>query len=235
MILAVTGLQRERQILAGPDVEVIVGGGDAVRLEAALDRAAVAAHGIISIGIAGGLAPGLRPGRWIVASAVRDGEAEAPTDAGWADRLSAALPQVIRGVVVGVDVIAATAARKAALRAASGAVAVDMESHVAARIARRHRLPLAVARVVSDGPQRTLPPATRVAMRPDGGVDLAAVLRSLLVEPWQLPALLRTAVEAERAFRALGRGRRLLGRGLGAGVVGGLVGPNVVQLPPDVV
>jgi len=235
MILAVTGLQRERRILAGPDVEVVVGGGNAVRLEAALDQAAAAAYGIISIGIAGGLAPGLRPGRWVVAGAVRDGETETPTDLAWTEQLAARLPQVERGVVLGAEAIAATAARKAALRRASGAIAVDMESHVAARVARRHRLPLAVARVVSDGAERTLPPATRVAMRPDGGVDLAAVLRSLLVEPWQLPALLRTAVEAERAFRVLGRGRRLLGPGLRAGVVGGLVGPDVGKLPPDMV
>ena len=34
------------------------------------------------------------------------------------------------------------------------AVAVDMESHVAARVAHRHRLPFVVARVVSDAANR---------------------------------------------------------------------------------
>ena len=214
MILAVTWLRRECQILAGPDVEVVVGGGDARRLEAVLDQAATAARGIISIGIAGGLAPGLQPGRWVIASAVRDGESEVPTDPDWAERLAGRLPQAEYGVVLGVDAMAATAEQKAALRRASGAIAVDMESHVASRAARRHRLPFAVARVVSDGPHSTLQPAARVAMRADGGVDLPAVLRSLLGAPWQIPALMRTAIEAERAFRALGRGRRLLGIGL---------------------
>ena len=96
----------------------------------------------------------------------------------------------------------------------SGAIAVDMESHLAARVARRHGLPFAAARVISDAAQRTLPPAARVGMRLDGGVDLSAVLGSLLMQPWQLPALMRTGWEAEQAFRALLRGHRLLGPGL---------------------
>jgi hypothetical protein len=106
-------------------------------------------------------------------------------------------------------------------------VAIDMESHIAARIARRHRLPFVSARVISDAADRTLPPAACVGMRRDGRMDLSAVLRSLLAAPWQLPALIRTGLEAELGFRALLRGRRLLGPGLG--------GPNVGQLPLDMV
>jgi adenosylhomocysteine nucleosidase len=90
-----------------------------------------------------------------------------------------------------------------------------MESHIVARVARRHRLPFAAARVVSDAAHRSLPPAVRVGMKSDGGMDLSAVLRSLLAEPSQLPALIRTGFEAERGFRALLRGRRRLGRRLG--------------------
>ena len=67
MILAVTGLQRERRIVTGPGVEAIAGGGNHKRLEAVLEARVVGAHGIISIGIAGGLAPGLRAGDWVVA------------------------------------------------------------------------------------------------------------------------------------------------------------------------
>jgi len=80
-----------------------------------------------------------------------------------------------------------------------------------ARVARRHRLPFAVVRVISDAAHRTLPPAARVGMKPDGRMDLPAVLSSLLVNPGQLPALIRTGLEAERAFRALLRGYRRLG------------------------
>ena len=120
-----------------------------------------------------------------------------------------------------------TAAQKAELRRTSNAIAVDMESHVAGRVARHHRLPFVAARVISDAAHRTLPPAARVGMRADGSVDLPAVLRSLAVAPWQLPALIRTGLEAETAFRALLRGHRLLGPGFG--------GPDVGKLPPDMV
>jgi len=227
MILAVTGLQRERRLLAGPGVEVVVGGGDQVRLEAMLERLVPGMRGVISIGIAGALAPGLRPGKWVVATSVRDDGTELPTDPDWTDRLASRLPEAERGVLLGVGTVAATAAQKAELRRTSNAIALDMESHVAARVARHHRLPFVAARVISDAAHRTLPPAARVGMRGDGGVDLPAVLRSMLVAPWQLPALIRTGLEAETAFRALLRGHRLLGPGLG--------GPDVGKLPPDMV
>lgn len=220
MILAATGLLREARILEGGQgrdaaLRVIAGGGDRERLEAALDRAAPAAHGIISIGIAGALEPGLRPGDWVVADAV----GEVPTDPGWAARLAEALGAT-RGPIAGSDIMVVEAAGKAALRRATGALAVDMESHVAARVAVRHALPFAAARVISDAADRSLPPAARVGMRPDGGMDLPAVLRSLAADPSQLPALIRTGIEAERAFRALLRGHRRLGPGLAGPVLG---------------
>lgn len=215
-ILAVTGLERERRILAGPGVEVVAGGGDHARLKVTLDRLAVGMQGVISIGIAGGLARGLQPGQWVVADAIRHGDEMQPTDPEWTERLFSRLPQATRGVILGVDSIVATAAQKAALLSATGAIAVDMESHVAARVAARHGLPFVAARVISDAAHRTLPPAARVGMRRDGSVDLPAVLRSLLAEPWQLPALIRIGLESERGFRALLRGHRSLGAGLGS-------------------
>jgi hopanoid-associated phosphorylase len=227
MILAVTGLERERRMVAGPGVEAVAGGGDHRRLEATLDRLAEGMAGVISIGIAGGLAPGLGPGRWIVADAVRDSDEPTPTDPDWTDWLASRLPGAARGLLLGTNSMVVTAEQKAALHRATGAVAVDMESHVAARIARRHRLPFVAARVVSDAATRTLPPAARVGMRSDGRMDLPAVLRSLLAEPWQLPALIRTGLEAERGFRALLSGRRRLGPRLG--------GPNVGELPLDMI
>jgi len=227
MILAVTGLERERRMLAGPGVEAVAGGGDHVRLEAALDQLAGGMDGIISIGIAGGLEPGLWPGRWVVADAVHDAGEAVPTDPEWTARLASRLPRAAKGLLLGVDALVATAAQKAALHRTIGAVAIDMESHIAARIARRHRLPFVSARVISDAAHRTLPPAARVGMRRDGRMDLSAVLKSLLVVPWQLPAIIRTGLEAELGFQALLRGHRLLGPGLG--------GPNVGKLPLDMV
>ena len=215
MILAATGLQRERRIVAGPGVEAVAGGGDQARLEAALDRLAAAARGIISIGIAGGLAPRLQAGQWVVADAVLVDDMSVPTDSLWTGRLAARLPEASRGLVLGANAMVAEATQKAALHRATGAVAVDMESHVVARVAQRHRLPFAVARVVSDAAHHSLPPAARVGMKSDGRMDLPSVLRSLVTNPGQLPALIRTGLEAERGFRALLRGHRRFGPRLG--------------------
>jgi hopanoid-associated phosphorylase len=226
MILAAVGLQREQRIVAGDGVEAIAGGGDHRRLERLLETHAATARGIISIGIAGGLAPDLHAGDWVVADAIAANGQSVPTDEAWTARLAAHLPDAFKGPLLGVDAIVADTATKAALHRATGALAVDMESHVAARVARRHGLPFAAARVVCDPAHRALPAASRVALRPDGRIDLGAVLRSLLAEPGQLPALIVTGWEAERGFGSLARGRRRLGRLL--------CGPDLGELLLDV-
>jgi adenosylhomocysteine nucleosidase len=214
MILAATGLQRERRIVAGPGVEAVAGGGDHARLEAVLDRLAAGARGIISFGIAGGLAPRLQVGQWVVADAVRVDDMSVATDSLWTDRLAARLPEATRGLVLGANAMVVEATQKAALHRMTGASAVDMESHVVARVAQRHCLPFAVVRVISDAAHHSLPPAAQLGMKSDGRVDLPSVLRSLVAKPGQLPALIRAGLEAERGFRALLRGYRRLGPGL---------------------
>jgi hopanoid-associated phosphorylase len=226
MIIAVAGLERERRIVDGPGVDAIAGGGDRQRLEALLEARAAKAHGLISIGIAGGLAPGLSAGSWVLADEVLADGRPMPTDVRWTQRLAARLPAAVRGVFLGVDAIVANSAGKADLQRTTGALAVDMESHIAARVAQRHGLPFAAARVVCDPAHRTLPPAARVAMKPDGRVDLLAVMRSLLRHPGQLPGLIQTGRDAERAFGSLLRGQRRLGPGL--------CGPDLDQLALDV-
>lgn len=218
-ILAVTGLLREARLLAGHGVEVIAGGGDHARLEAALESAAKRVSGIISVGIGGGLAPDLWPGQWVVARAVLDRGDALLTDPDWTSRLRARLRSAIEGTFAGVDAMVAERDAKSDLHRTTHAIAVDMESHIAARVAARHRVPFAAARVICDPAHRTLPPAARIAMRPDGGMDVVAVLRSLRSDPMQLPDLMRTAWEAQSAFRSLLRGYRVLGPGL--------AGPNL--------
>jgi len=208
VILAATGLGREARIVAGAGVIVIVGGGAADLLEQALERAAPRAMAVLSVGIAGALAPGLRPGDRIIGASVGD----VATDPSWRAHLRAALPDAIVGAVAGSDRIAASPADKQALHMATGALAVDMESHVAARVAARRGLPLAILRVISDAASASLPPAALIAMRPGGGVDLRAVLGSLARNPAQTPALIGTAINAERAFRSLFRGYDALRR-----------------------
>jgi hopanoid-associated phosphorylase len=227
MILAAVGLLRERRIVVGPGVEAVVGGGDRVRLETLLEARASDARGVISIGIAGGLAPGLQVGQWVLADAIiADGE-KLPTDVAWTERLGAQLSGSATGSLLGVDAVVAEPADKANLHRSTGALAADMESHVAARVACRHGLAFAAARVVCDPAHSALPSAARACMTRDGGNDPWVILRSLFAQPSQLPALIVTAWNAELSFRSLLGGCRRLGPRL--------CGPDIGKPSLDVV
>ena len=222
-ILIACGLQREAAILPRDGVLAIPGGGDAARLEAALEAAASGASMILSCGIGGALDPALKAGDLVlfIPSPSPSGEGlgwglsasdrpvarphpcPSPEGEGFIEALKSALPHAHVGRIIGQDHIAATVAEKAALHAATGALAVDMESHIAARVAAHHGLPFAAIRTISDTASETLPPAALVGMNPDGSMALGKVLLSLARQPTQLPALIRTGRSAEAAFKAL--------------------------------
>ena len=213
-VVAVTCLALEAGIARGPGVSVLCNQSSGLR--AAL-RAAIAhgASGIISFGIAGGLAPDLIAGDWVVASGVKTGKDVIATDRAWAQRLLELLPNAIHAHVLGVDSVIAGPGEKLQLHDETGAAAVDMESHVAAEIAAEHRIPFAACRVIIDAAHRTLPPAATLGLRLDGTPDVAAVFRSVWRNPGQLPDLARIAFDAHIARRALRAGRKQLGVGLG--------------------
>ncbi|HZP79170.1 MAG TPA: hypothetical protein VFB45_23745 [Pseudolabrys sp.] len=213
-VVAVTSLALEARIARGAGVSVLC--EHAAQLEAALaDAIAHGATGIISFGIAGGLASELAAGDWVVASRVRMGDEMLPTDCVWSRNLLAALPGAIHAEIVGSDILLPTPAEKKALHTRTGAAVVDMESHIAARVAARHSIPFAACRVVIDSAHRSLPPLADIALRPDGTPDIPAVCRSVLRDPTQLPDLLRAGIDAWIARRALQVGRNRLGAGLG--------------------
>ena len=210
-IIAAVGLAREARIAEGERVTAVIGGGDAAALGEALRLVAPGAAGMISFGIAGGLDPALKPGSCIIGSAVREGHSRWEADAGWLKNLQAALPKAIVGDVVGLDWPAASAKQKRLLRDATGALAVDMESHVAARMAKDAGLPFAILRVVCDPADRDLPHAALAGMRHDGTTDVSAVLNKLLRQPSQLFALIALANHARAAFSVLTRRRKSAG------------------------
>jgi hopanoid-associated phosphorylase len=213
-IVAVTSLALEARIALGPGVSVICSQGEC--LAAALESAAKrGASGIISFGVAGGLAPDLIAGDWIAAAAVRTGQRLFPTDQAWTRSLLERLPEAAQAEIVGMDTLVADPLEKRLLHAQTGAAAVDMESHIAARIAAAHQIPFVACRAITDPADKPLPPAALIGLRPDGTADVLAVFRSLVRQPSQLPALVRTALDARTARAALRRGRRMLGAGLG--------------------
>lgn len=211
MLLAVTGLSREARVISRPHLAVAVGGGNSETLCARIENAlAAGARRIISMGVCGALSPALKVGDCVVATEIVSDGATIPTHASWTRELLARVPNARPGIIAGTDRILSARADKAQFYRATGADVADMESHVAARIAHARGLPFAALRIVSDSATQSLPPAALVAMAPDGTIDVCAVLRSLIANPRQIPSLVRTAFEAEKAFRMLFRSSHAL-------------------------
>jgi adenosylhomocysteine nucleosidase len=214
-MIVVVGLEFEARIAAGPGMKVICG-GDGRRLATALSRAIDGdCRGLISFGVAGGLSPDLQPGDCVVGSAVLSGSTRLEMNLEWSQKLLATMPDAFYGPLVGVSAPVADPREKRALHIKTGAMAVDMESHIVARIGAGRGLPVAAIRVITDPAMRALPEAALIAMRPNGTTDVAAMLRHLMRRPRQMPALFRTALDARAARATLLRGRQLLGPGLG--------------------
>ena len=224
-VLAVTGLAREARVAAGPGVATIGAGGNPSRLRAMLSaRINPGCRAVISIGIAGGLDPTLVPGDVVVATGVVTAESrfDAHPDVAQflARRLAGHPKRVGLADLAGVDAPALSPADKQRLRIATGAAAVDMESHVAAAFAAEHDLPFAAVRVVCDPAHRALPAFVGQALRPDGEVDIAAVIAAIARRSAKFGGLVRLARDSAEAFEALRRCRQSLGLGLGVPVLG---------------
>jgi hopanoid-associated phosphorylase len=214
-VIAVTGLAFEARIAAGRGVNVLCATERSRLLEWLEAATAYECSGIISFEIAGGLDRRLSPGDWVVASSVVTDTRQFPADPIWARRLVSMVPGSIHAAISGVDAPLTDPAAKLRLHQSHGTVAVDLESHVAARIAIGRNLPFAACRVILDPASRRLPPAALVPLCRDGTPDLGGVLHSLARDPIQLCGLLRIIVDAWSARSALKRDRRSLGDRLG--------------------
>ena len=215
MLVIVTGMRREARIF-GRDARVIVTGGDNSTLAARLEEAiGQGARAIVSAGICGGLLPELAVGAPVIASGTVRRSTRWSADPAWQDALAAKLPTAVRGAIAGSDVILSDPAYKSTLHEQTGAVAVDMESHICARIAAAHAIPFAALRVVSDAAAHELPPAVSRALAANGNVRIGAVLLSVAVQPRQVPELLQTARNTRRALAEVLRCFHVLGPGFG--------------------
>ena len=146
-IAAITGLEAEARIARRAGLAARASGGIAAgTIEAAEACLAAGAEGLVSFGIAGALAPHLAPGSLVLPRVVVETDgARHDVDENWRarvrDRLIAAGLGIDEGDILGAAEAIATVERKAALHVATGAVAVDLESHIVARAARHSARP----------------------------------------------------------------------------------------------
>lgn len=211
----VTGLAAEARLLRGVR-RVGIGGGLPAGARAAAERlVAQGAQALVSFGLAGGLDPSLTPGTIVIPAEIVVETVHFATDA----TLGGFFGGITHGAIVQTDAVLATVAEKAAVFAATGAVAVDLESGAVAQVARLYGLPFTALRAVCDPAGRDLPPAALAALDNAGAIGLLRVLGSLLAQPGQIGALIvlaRDAAAARRSLvarlraRPLQRGRTLL-------------------------
>lgn len=212
MILLTCGFIVEARTATSSDIHAVPGGGDAVYLAAELDRLAPRAAAIVSWGLTGALRDDLRIGDWVIGTGVSGGF-EHDCDAGWAERAAAALPGAHRGRFHADGLLADAPAKRALGQ--RGAMAVDMESHIAAQVAAAHNLPFAILRVVSDRVDDEMPPAVLVSMGPRGKTAYARVAAALARQPAQVPAFAAFARHSMMCLKVLREGRARLGPRLG--------------------
>ncbi len=204
-ILVATGTRREAATLTQPGFLIIPGGGDSIGLRAKLTEAAEDARGIMSFGFAGALDDTLCLGDWVIGNRLA-GSIKTTCDPAWAAALAVQLPGARIGTIYADGRLISSVPEKLALGEQHSAVAVDMESHIAAEVSAERGLPFAIVRCISDEARHVLPPAITVAMLPDGSVNGGAMLASILTQPGQLPALVTTIRGFLRAMAALKRG-----------------------------
>ena len=213
----VTGLEAEASILRGaanfshPDRLPFIVCAGAERARGAAQRLlAKGAEALISFGIAGGLDPALRPGRLIVARRViGPGGLDLAAEPGLHRRF---MELCASGGLAPADGTLASSTRmvnspadKQVLHERLGALAVDMESHAVAAVARSAGVPFAALRVVADPAERTLPGLVRDALDDDGRPRTALVLARLCLRPWAVPAVLQLRRDQAAALATLRR------------------------------
>ena len=214
-VVAVVGLAKEARIARRFGLTPVIGACNAKLLKRRLKALGPDVCGIVSLGLAGGLAPIPQVGDALIGSHVVTEREHYASDPGWSKVLRTKLPEAHSVVMAGVEEPAMHMGAKKELFRATGAHAVDLESHIAARFAHERGIPFVVLRVISDDCHRTLPPAALVRLSLNGNPRLFAVLGSLIREPGQFGELMRTAREAGIALKTLQRVLRTLGPGLG--------------------
>jgi len=214
------GMDFEARIAEGKGIAVIYGQNRCKYRDDLHRQAQSGVSGFLSFGVAGGLAPELKPGDVVVAHSVITAIGTSKPSAEWSAILRRLLPNAHHLPVYGAETPVTSVSDKSALWVQTGAGAVDMESGPVAEIAQHYRLPFAVLRVILDPADRALPQSALAGARQDGTTDVKAVVRSLARRPQDLRGLMRLAEDNRRANDALLSSRQALGPLFGFGFLG---------------
>ena len=218
-VLCTSGLAAEARVARAAGFPVIVGAGDHGRTMVLLENAAREAKCLVSFGVAGGLAPDLRPGHVILsAEVIGDDQSWRPNDhfrreVGDLARCIGA----VEGPVLGSREMLATEEDKARAWRETGALAVDLESALVARAAEKAGIPFLVLRAIADPARRELPPAALIPLDGGGRPAFIRVMAEVMRRPRQIAALFGLARETHLGLAALAGPARALRVAFAAG------------------
>lgn len=189
IVCAALALEAE---IIGRQFEAEFWSADTADISAFVSRAANdGCRGIVSYGFAGGLSPQLRCGDIVVGSEVIGPNGTAQTDDIWSAWLLSTIPGAVYGPIAGADTPISTSVLRNELGLGSGALAVDMESHVIARLAAANRMRFVALRVVIDAAQRNVPFSALGCVSSRGETSRWRLGRLLLQRPSDAPDVMR--------------------------------------------
>ena len=214
-----------RQFPEGGAPLIYVSGGSILRaragVEALREKGVV---GLVSFGLAVGLAPVLRPGDVVVAeSVVLPSGKSILTDATWRtallQRLGGSGLNIRIARIAGSDELPTSAVAKRRAFQTTFAAALDTDSHAVAEAALAAGLPLLVVRAVAEPAEEMRPAIAFAANGADGQPRSLAVVGHLAKRPWEIPAAWRFSKNGRLALDAL---RRVAGVGPGPFAIGAI-------------
>lgn len=195
-VVILCGMPSEKAILtAAYPNNLVLSGTDKLNLASLVPKTCPR---IVSMGLAGGLAPPLKVADIVLANSVTDGRGGVCTcdpkwnaaimdidikqlPPSWADLRFRGCEWLSNGMMD----LADTATQRADLYKMTGACAIDDESYYAAVFCQQHGIMFNIARSISDDWTDTLPLAARgKIMNPDGSANVAYLFQSLATEPW---------------------------------------------------
>ena len=209
----ITGLASEarclRSLFNDIDLDIFASGVSSKRAgELAQNMCRNGCKLLVSFGIAGALRPDVRTGDLLIPISVRQESGEIiETNSNIRMRLVQKAREALPELTILEDPILATnrllggVEEKLSVGQASGAAAVDMESHKIALAARAAGIPMIVVRAVLDDSATALPEFVIRAVTPQGKPDFSKVLAGAAWRPWELVRLARLNQAAHRTLR----------------------------------
>ncbi|WP_419778912.1 phosphorylase [Maridesulfovibrio sp.] len=190
---------------------IVSGIGIARAAEAAALLCAEKPDLLLSIGVSGGLAPGIDTGCLIAATAIHsdiadfDSWHEADSDAKLRSELISACGKIQCGKLITATEPVLTPQDKLFMFERTGAMAVDMESIAVAKAAKQAGIPFSCIRAISDDAKRGIPEESLAGVDESGKTQLGPILKAIVKKPGLILELIPMGRDYSKALKALGR------------------------------